>query len=181
MQESSEIERKSAFLFDVIKRYDHYIATTNFKVGLMMSFIGAIILGLTIRAMSITPIESGCSTTYYCAITTSILTITTALFASAKLLQAVFPNTKNYNGKKSLIFFGGVSSYENGIEGYKKRVKSITPEELLEDLSEQAFILAEVTTEKFSTLKAAVNIIKFGTIPLLGASVLLLIVEGATS
>ena len=58
MQESGEIEGKSAFLLDVIKRYDHYIATTNFKIGLMMSFFGGVGLGLTIMEMSITPTQT---------------------------------------------------------------------------------------------------------------------------
>tara|TARA_R100001460_G_scaffold52229_1_gene91037 strand:- start:2783 stop:3328 length:546 start_codon:yes stop_codon:yes gene_type:complete len=181
MQESGEIEGKSAFLLDVIKRYDHYIATTNFKIGLMMSFIGVVALGLTIRAMSITPTQTSCNTAYYLAITTSVLTIATALFSSAKLLQALSPNTKSLNEKKSLIYFGDVSKHKNGIEGYKASIENITPEEILQDLAEQAFILAEVATEKFEILKTAVNTLKFGTIPLLGISILLLIAEGATS
>ncbi len=45
------LKNKSSFLFDVLKRYDHYIATTNYKAGLLLSFIAAIILGLTIRLM----------------------------------------------------------------------------------------------------------------------------------
>ena len=60
-------EGKCSFLFDVIKRYDHYIGTTNFKVGLLMSFVAAIILGLSIRIILMGPPESDCNYLYYTA------------------------------------------------------------------------------------------------------------------
>lgn len=69
MNEGNEnFKDKTAFLFDVIKRYDHYVATTNFKVGLMMSFVGAVVFGLIIRVMSINPVGSGCNYLYYSAL-----------------------------------------------------------------------------------------------------------------
>lgn len=180
MTEGNEnLKEKSAFLFDVIKRYDHYIATTNFKVGLMMSFIGAIVLGLTIRVMSLIPIQSECDYLYYSAIISSFLTIICSLFAAINLLRAIFPNTKTNDGDKSLIFFGDVASCENGVDGYKEKIEKATPENLLQDLSKQTFIVAEIINEKFRILKISVRIIIYGVIPLLAISLLLLILEGA--
>ena len=83
---SKNLKDKTAFLFDVIKRYDHYVATTNFKVGLMMSFVGAIVLGLTIRVMSINPAQSGCNYLYYAVLLSSSLTIICSLSAAINLL-----------------------------------------------------------------------------------------------
>jgi hypothetical protein len=173
------LKDKSAFLFDVIKRYDHYVATTNFKVGLMMSFVGAIILGLTIRVMSLNPPQEGCDYFYYATIFSSALTIFCSLISAINLLRAVFPNTKTHDGGKSLIFFGDVASCKNGVDGYTQKINEATQESLLEDLSKQIFIVAEVINEKFRILKIAVRTIIWGVIPLLAVSLLLLMLEGA--
>lgn len=169
---------KTAFLFDVIKRYDHYVATTNFKVGLMMSFVGAVVFGLIIRVMSISPVGSGCNYLYYSVLLFSGLTIILSLATAINLLRAVFPVTKTHDGDKSLIFFGDVAACENGVDGYKEEVAKAPPEKLLEDLSKQTFIVAEIINEKFRILKIAVRIITYGVIPLLAISLLLLMLEG---
>ncbi|MGL1931371.1 MAG: DUF5706 domain-containing protein [Desulfotalea sp.] len=179
MSEKEQILKdKTAFLFDVIKRYDHYVATTNFKVGLMMSFIGAVVFGLTIRVISLNSQPEGCNYLYYAAIFSSILTAIFSLVAAINLLRAVFPKSKTHNGYKSLIFFGDVANCENGIDGYTQKIENVTLETLLKDLSKQTFIVAEVTNEKFRILQIAVRIINWAVIPLLGLSVLLLILEG---
>jgi hypothetical protein len=175
---SEDLKDKTAFLFDIIKRYDHYVATTNFKVGLMMSFVGAILLGLTIRVMSITPSSSGCNYLYVAAIFFSTLTIIFSLLAAINLLRAVFPVTKTHDGDKSLIFFGDVANCDGGIEGYTEKIGAASPEQLLEDLSKQTFIVAEIINEKFRILKISVRIIIYGVIPLLAVSLLLFIFQG---
>lgn len=179
MSEGNEnFKDKTAFLFDVIKRYDHYVATTNFKVGLMMSFVVAVLFGLVIRVMSINPVESGCNHLYFSVLLFSALTIFLSLAVAINLLRAVFPNTKTHDGDKSLIFFGDVATCENGIDGYKEKVEKASPEKLLEDLSKQTFIVAEIINEKFRILEIAVRIMVYGVIPLLAISLLLLILEG---
>lgn len=175
---NDKLKDKISFLFDVIKRYDHYVATTNFKVGLMMSFVGAIVLGLTIRVMSINPVGSGCNYLYYSVLLFSALTIILSLSAAINLLRAVFPNTKTHDGDKSLIFFGDVATCENGVDGYQDKVGAASTERLLEDLSKQTFIIAEIISEKFRILKIATGIIIYGVVPLLAISLLLLILEG---
>jgi hypothetical protein len=169
---------KMAFLFDVIKRYDHYIGTTNFKVGLMMSFLGTIILGLVIRVMLLTPAQGGSSCMYIAVIIFAVLTILCAMVAAINLLMAVFPNTKNSDNMKSLIFFGDVSTCENGSEGYFEKIKNSEVEGLLKDLSTQTYTVAGIVSEKFRILKKAVNIIIYAVMPLLAITLLLLIAEG---
>lgn len=176
--EKENLKDKSAFLFDVIKRYDHYIATTNFKVALMMSFLAATVLGLTIRIMSLTPLQLGGGYVYFAAIFAAVLTIILSLIAAINLLRAIFPNTKTHNGDKSLIFFGDVANSDNGLDGYKKKIEEATPEKLLADLSSQTFVVAEVVNEKFRILKIAVTIIIYGVIPSLATSLMLLIIGG---
>lgn len=169
---------KSSFLFDVLKRYDHYVATTNFKVALMMSFIGAIVLSITIRVMSIELVQGECNNLYYSAVAFSSLTIIFSLIAAINLLRAVFPNTKTHDGEKSLIFFGDVAGCEKGADGYKEKIEKASSESLLEDLSKQTFIVAELVNEKFRLLNLSVRIIIYAVIPLLAISLMLLIFEG---
>ncbi|WP_158683503.1 Pycsar system effector family protein [Pseudoalteromonas sp. T1lg24] len=178
MSDSDNLINKSAFLFDVLKRYDHYVATTNFKVGLMMSFIGAIILGLTIRVMSLVPEAGSCNYLYYSAIIFSILTITFSLCSAINLLRVVFPNTTTSSDYKSLIFFGDVKNTENGADGYIKKIEEVTSADLLKDLSKQTYVVAGIIDGKFRLLKTSVRMISYGVIPLLAISLLLLILEG---
>lgn len=177
MIEKDDFKDKIDFLFDIIKRYDHYIATTNFKVGLMMSFVSAIILGLTIRVFSNDIGGKELSCFYFFSVLFSIITIILSFFAAINLLRVIFPNTKNHNGTRSLIFFGDVSTYENGIEGYTRDLKKASSENLLEDLSRQTFIVAEIVNEKFRVLKIATRIMIYGVIPFLLISLFTLIIE----
>lgn len=178
MNTEETFEGKRSFLFDVINRYDHYIATTNFKVGLLMSFVAAIILGLSIRIMLMEPSESGCNYLYYAASAFSILTIFLSLTAAINLLRVVFPNTKTDKNYNSMIFYGDVLATENGADGYAKKIREATLEEILEDLSSQTFTVAEIVNEKFRVLKIAVRIAIYGVVPMLAASLLLLIFNG---
>lgn len=171
-------EEKRSFLFDIIKRYDHYIGTTNFKVGLLMSFIAAIILGLSIRIILTDPSDSDCKFLYNVASALSVLTILLSIFTAVNLLRVVFPNTKTDKSYKSLIFFGDVLATDNEADGYAKKIREATPEEILEDLSKQTFIIAEIVNEKFRVLKIAVNIAVYGVVPMLTISLLLLILNG---
>jgi len=177
-KDGSKLEDKVSFLFDVIKRYDHYIATTNFKVGLLMSFIGAVTIGLSIRvaSMKVSTFDSYCL--YYGVIAFSVLCILASLVSAFFLMKVVIPNTKSNIEGESLIFFGDVANLQGGAEKYKESIEVITLEKLLEDLSYQTYAAAEVVNEKFRTLKVAVNIITFGVIPLLAISLTLIILKG---
>ncbi|WBU39674.1 MULTISPECIES: Pycsar system effector family protein [Marinobacter] len=173
-------ENKRSFLFDVMKRYDHYIGTTNFKVGLLMSFIAAIILGLSIRIILTEPSKPDCNYLYHLASASSLLTIFLSILTAVNLLRVVFPNTKTDKNFTSMIFFDDVLATDNGADGYVKKIKEATPEEIIEDLSNQTFMVAEVVSEKFRVLKISVNIAIYGVMPMLAVSLLLLILNGAS-
>lgn len=180
MNKEEAFESKCAFLFDVIKRYDHYIATTNFKVGLLMSFVAAIILALSIRIMLMTPSsESDCNYLYYAASFFSVFTIFLSLAAAINLLRVTFPNTETDKSYKSMVFYGDVLANDNGADGYAKKIREATLEEILEDLSKQTFMVSEVINEKFRVLKIAVRIVVYGVVPMLAISLLLLMFNGA--
>jgi len=165
---SDNIEKdKQSFLFEVLKRYDHYIATTNFKVALLMSFIGIIVFGISSKAIDQDFANINTHIIYF-FITVSATTTISALVSAIYLLKVVFPNTSNEKlDKKSIIFFGDVSNCENGSSGYSKKVKEVSQDEINDDLSKQVFTLACIVSNKFEKLKVAVNIIIRFTIPFL--------------
>ncbi|NWH06960.1 hypothetical protein [Desulfobacter latus] len=96
--------QKASFLFEVIKRYDHYISTTNYKTALTMSFLSAVILGLTLRMLTLNTGNNSNGVAYYLIAFVVTLTVFTSLIAIFYLLKVVFPNTKNPISPKSLIF-----------------------------------------------------------------------------
>lgn len=177
-EHQNHIKEKIDFLFDIIKRYDHYIATTNFKVGLMMSFVSAIIVGLSVQVISIGSKSCQHKILYYATIISCLLTIFFALISVFKLLKVIFPNTKTYIAKTSLIFYGDVAQINGGCHGFKKSIDSMTTQEFLKDLSEQTYILACITDEKFRFIKTAARLIMYTVLPLLFVSITLLTIKG---
>lgn len=174
-EEADKLKHKTNFLLDVLRRYDHYVATTHFKVGLMMSFLGAIVLGLTIM---LKPVQGEISGTRHAAIIFSILTIMSSLFAAIQLLRVVFPNTNNENGSDSLIFFRAVIAENKDSNEYYRKVMAVDQEQILRDLTIQTYNVAGIVNHKFEVLTVAVNTMIYVTVPLLAVSLVLLIVEG---
>ena len=176
--EATENEKKVSFLFDVIKRYDHYIGTTNFKVALMLSFLATVVIGLSFRFTTIEPCVSTTSYILIALYTSAILTIILSMITAYFLIRVVFPNTKNIIAGSSLVFFGDVSKVEGGAEGYLKKIKKKTYDDLLTDLATQTHQVATVTAMKFETLKLASQILSYGVLPFLTLSMILIILIG---
>ena len=173
----NDIASKKAFLFDVLRRYDHYIGTTNFKIGLMMSFLAAIVLGLTLRIIILPPPKDDVFCFYSLSILFSISTILLSLVSAGMLLRAVYPESKNTENSSSLIYFGDVAQTKGGKTAYFEGITNATDHDLLSDLAFQTHAVAEVVNEKFKKLKLSVNVITYGVVPLLGISILLLVIE----
>ncbi|WP_417561360.1 Pycsar system effector family protein [Marinomonas sp.] len=173
---SEDNQKKQSFLFEVLKRYDHYIATTNFKVALLMSFIGIVVFGVASKAIE-QDFSKLSTHTHYFFIIVIVITIISSLISAFYLIRVIFPNTSNENlDKKSLIFFGDVSSCENGATGYSKKIRELSQEDLNDDLAKQTFILACVVSKKFKTLEKAVNIVVRFTIPSLILTLVTLVI-----
>ncbi|PJX26739.1 hypothetical protein CAP50_02935 [Psychrobacter sp. L7] len=177
-ENQNHTKEKIDFLFDIMKRYDHYIATTNFKVGLMMSFVSAIIIGLSVQVISVGSESCPHKTLYYITIISCLLTILFALLSVFRLLKVIFPNTTTYIAKTSLIFYSDVAQISGGCDGFKKSIDSMSTQEFLKDLSEQTFILACITDEKFRFIKVAARLIMYAVLPLLFVSIILLTIKG---
>jgi len=167
--------QKASFLFDVIKRYDHYIGTTNYKTALIMSFLTAVILGLTLRMLNISTGDNSHGIAYYSIALIVYSTVFASVIVIFHLFRVVFPDTSNPSTPKSLMFYRDVANCEDGIKGYFNKVNSTQENEYLKDISSQVFIVAGIVNEKFRILQLAVNITKYCVLPLLAISLLLLI------
>mgnify|MGYP000022829363 CR=1 FL=1 len=173
----NDISNKQVFLFDILKRYDHYIGTTNFKIGLIMSFLAAIILGLTLRIIILPLPEDEIFCFYILSILFSSLTILISLISAGILLRAVFPELQPSENNHSLIYFGNVAQIKGGENAYFKDIANATEHDLLTDLAFQTHAVAKVVNNKFKKIKLSVNITTYGVVPFLGISILFLIIE----
>lgn len=161
--ENKHPESHIDFLFDVLKRYDHYIATTNVKAGLLLSFLGVVIFGVILR-LSFVKLNNDCSSVILLAV--SALLLITCIYCCWKLIDVVLPNLTSSKDNESLIFFGDVANMKSK-SIYVNKIKTSIESDLQKNLAEQVYFVAKVTDQKFKVLAEASKIIKYATLPLL--------------
>jgi hypothetical protein len=165
MSKVMDYKEKSSFLWDVLKRYDHYIATTNFKIGLMLSFLGVIIFGIFSQKSEYS---------IACLNLVALLAIMFSLLAVFFLLRAAYPNVNNSNNIESLISFSSVS--QNSKDDFLTKIKNLEEDRVLTDLSCQVHEVSGIVEQKFKDIKVANNIVKFIVLPLLVAFISIMVV-----
>lgn len=167
----SKYINKITYQFDIVRRYDHYIGTTNFKIGLLLSFIVAILVAIVLRAISVLSAYGELTGIGVIASTICVLTI---LASAIYLVRAVSPSvsTASY---RSYIFFGDVASWDGGEQEYYSMFSAESEENLLKDICFQTHAVAKVTNEKFRLISVATKIILFGVIPSFAANIIILI------
>lgn len=153
--------KKVTFMFDVIKRYDHYIGTINVKAGLLFSFIVVVIWNVTKYTTEIT--SSGCLVKLLLIL--ALVVVFSGIFSTYYLLFSIFPNLSSSSYKRSLIFYGDVSKKYADKKEYIKEVNASSVDDVLEDLAGQAHDISNILLEKFSKQKQAVNWLKFVMLP----------------
>lgn len=147
---SKVIEQKIKNQFEVIKRIDVYIGTTNTKCTIIMSYCAAVIalifalLG-KLEVTNTTPIIV-CIGLFACL--SLIAAITCMLMACFTIFPVTFSNPDKNRGE-SLIFYGDIAGTKNGSDGYAKRIIEVSDEDYLNDLSGQVFTLAKIVDRKF--------------------------------
>lgn len=182
MDDGEALKRKTDFLFEILKRYDHYIATTNFKVALIMSFLATVILGLlglTVRIMTLPDTGDQCDILGLCAIITVSATIIASLVSEIQLFRSVFPQTGDSKSVDSVIYFGSVTKFDGGSQAYAERIQHLSEKTMLSNVAVQVHAVAGIVEKKFGLLKSATIIVGVLVVPLLAASLLMLIVLGA--
>lgn len=147
-----EDEAKISFLWDVLKRYDHYLATTNFKAGLILSFLGILVFGVVNQLLST-------ANPPLCLKVLAVWIVICSIIAICYLLKSVYPKTKSEISKCSFISFSSVAELNK--ENYFDGIKSLTTDELIRDLTEQVHEVAIIVNQKFICIKTATEVIQF--------------------
>lgn len=160
---------KISYQFDIINRYDHYIGTTNFKIGLLLSFIVAVLAAITLRAVGFLSVSNELSTTVTLA---TVICAATVFAAAIYLIRAVSPNVETAN-YRSYIFFGDVAKWDGGEREYYSLFSSESDDNLLKDICFQTHSVAKVTNEKFRLIGIATKIIIRGVIPSFAVNILI--------
>jgi hypothetical protein len=147
-------EYKIDFLFEVIKRYDTYIVSTNAKASLIIAF-NSIILGIVLLHFSdIIKFYPEPNYTYIAAkilVAIVLLSLISLLF----MFNVVYPffgsGADENEQKDSLVFYGSVSKMDT--QRYTDQIRKVSQEDLLADLSIQANILAKGLHGKMKSMR----------------------------
>ena len=169
---NDDAKHKLDLAMDSLKRFDHYIATTNFKVGLLASFLAA---GL---ALAFAPLSATPAPAWSCTALVQLLVVGAAVASAGFLLQAVFPRLPS-GATRSRFFFDDVRKWSGKASGYSAEFKSSSVEELLDDVLEQNYWVAGVAAHKFAAIQKATRLVQFAFLPALLIALVLRVVGGA--
>ena len=123
-----------------ISRYDHYFASVNFKSSFLV--LGNItILGFVLSNR--TQINDYIFYALVLLIASSLITV----------LLAIKPYLKRYDGKASVVFFNDIANISDN--AYREKMSKLLKSEYIQDLEEQARVLARGLTRKFLYLNIA--------------------------
>lgn len=163
MMDIEKYKEKIKLQFDIIKRTDGYIATTNNKAALLLAVNGATATIISNKIGEFTGLFKG-DGLYTLILFLLLFMIFVFIFMSVlRSLESIMPNMSGRKGKgdstDSNVSFVFISSNDDGKEYYKKYLAE-SEESLLQDMCEQSFILAYIAKQKFVCFSLAVSWIK---------------------
>ncbi|AIN59408.1 Pycsar system effector family protein [Pseudomonas soli] len=155
MEEDSSIENKTKYLFEIIKRYDTYIGSTNTKCTIVMSYCAAVIGFIMLLLNRIISPDAAPVFLVFAGIF-SIIVIASSIVCMWIAMSVIFPVTfsdpKKYRGE-SLIFFGDVCSASKDKEEYFAKIKETSETAFCSDLAGQVYSMSKIVSEKFQKIK----------------------------
>lgn len=161
MMDIEENKEKIKLQFDIIKRTDGYIATTNNKAALLLAVNGATATIISNKIGECVGLFKG-NGLYSVILFLLLFMISIFIFMSVlRSLGSIMPNMNGGKGdsNNSNVSFVYISNYNDGKEYYRKYLAE--PEQnLLQDMCEQSFILAYMAKQKFLCFSLAVKWIK---------------------
>lgn len=163
-----EIEKnkeKIKLQFDIIKRTDGYISTTNNKAALLLAVNGATATILSNKVGYFVGLfYENCLYMVIFFLLLFLISISIFIFMSVLLsLKSITPNMRDVKEKwdstDSNVSFVYISSNNDGKDYYKKYLME-SEDGLLLDMCEQSFILSCIAKQKFLFFNSAVSWIK---------------------
>ncbi|WP_143220615.1 MULTISPECIES: Pycsar system effector family protein [unclassified Achromobacter] len=169
-------ESQQKLLFEIIKRYDGYIAAANAKVAVILSYSMAYIGGVVFKVIDLSAKRTH-DDIWWAALILAALSIASTFYAASLAYAALNPQTppgRAQHEQPSIVFFGDVASLEGGRDGYVSRINTISEAEIVDDLACQAFVLASIVSKKMMSLKKSIATLVKAQLPLSLATILLL-------
>ncbi|MGL6176330.1 MAG: Pycsar system effector family protein [Vibrionaceae bacterium] len=170
IQESTpkQAENQQKLLIEIIKRYDSYIASSNTKIAVVMSYSMAYIGGIAFKIIELST-KRNHDYAWWLAIAigaASILVTLCAIYFAYSALTPQTPPGRAPHEQPSIIFFGDVASLVGGRDGYLRKIKEISDTEVVEDLARQAYVLASIISNKMAILNLSISVLAKGQLPL---------------
>ncbi|WP_166839232.1 Pycsar system effector family protein [Rheinheimera pleomorphica] len=157
-------------LWDTLKRYDSYIATVNFKSGLITSLNIAIFGAVILKAKDI--IDQHPDTKVAIAIALFLISALSAI-SIIWVIKSISPKLTakklTQTSEDSIFFFGSVSKNLTP-EHYTIKVNNYSPEKFQNDLANQVYEVANILQLKFNLIKVASNITKLNLLIMIALS-----------
>lgn len=169
-------ENQQKLLFEIIKRYDGYIAAANAKVAVILSYSMAYIGGVVFKIIDLSAKRTH-DAMWWAALIFAALSIAATFFAASRAYSALNPQTSPGRAQyeqPSVVFFGDVASLEGGRDGYVNRINAISDAEVVNDLARQAFVLASIVSSKMRAVKSSIDSLVQLQLPLSLATIIFL-------
>lgn len=168
-------------LFEILKRIDGYILSTNTKAAIVMSYCAAVIGWFTlgfdrIYSAFISPYL------YWPALALGGLLVLVSSYCMFLAVSVILPRTNSTaldDSDDSLIFYGDISSLRKGAEGYAGRLSELKVEDFILDQCRQIHAVAGIASAKFDDLKRISKWLKFFGFPLLFLLVITICINSA--
>jgi len=160
------IEAKTKHLFEILKRIDSYILSTNAKCAAILSYCAAAITAVSVVEYNMIPkVEYG-DHRYWIGLLGVIVFLST-VFCIWLAIKVIFPLTFSSverNNGESVVFFGDIVSTSGGASAYSDKYKKLSEDELLEDLAKQVFTVSKIANVKFAKIKFLILVLVSGNI-----------------
>lgn len=142
-------------LFEVLKRVDSYIGTTNTKCTLIMSYCAAAIGIVALSTYRVIPtIENNLFLYFFGAICCFVFATGVAcMFLAIKVIFPITFSSIERSKGDSVIFYGDVATFNGGAGGYHLKLQEITEDDFIKDLSQQIFTVSKIASDKFSKIQ----------------------------
>ncbi len=159
-----ENKEKIKLQFDIIKRTDGYISTTNNKAALLLAASGASLTIFSNKIESFKGLYLGSDeyNLFFCVMVFLIgfFIVLSVIYS----LRSIIPKMKAVNKAQevsgslvSFVFIGNISD----VNEYFRKYNDEDDEGLLRDMCAQSYILAGIAKEKFSLFSDAVRYLKY--------------------
>jgi hypothetical protein len=158
LEEKVDARSKITFILDVIRRYDGFTISTNFKASVIIAFntliVGSILIKFIdiVHASNIAWVKSIVSLLLFFLSMSSLI----SLFFVFRVIYPFFKAQSIKDEQQiSLIYFQSVSQLTS--QDYFNRLENSSYEDLIKDLAEQATILASGLNKKMIDMRHSIE------------------------